>query len=610
MSMMTDDSQDKADRWPAASEVEVGPEEISSPPVRAVAAPSAVTVSGTYPPVALAPSGVVRPGKAEIAAAASKLDAGEVVVFPTETVYGMGVKVAAGITPAPLYRIKRRSPDKPTAWLIADASLLNSYGVHVPLWARELSKRFWPGPLTLIVTASAAVPSGWVGPSGSVALRVPADETALALLDAVNAPIATSSANIQGRIPPRAPWHIAHSVRAQVSAVLEAGLSQEAVSSTIVDATGSEPVVIRVGPLSSAQISEATGLPVRIRTQMSRRRSPSTSSSDADDGAAIVVKDIFTVLSSDGIQMQRGFVWMPSEVASGARKPRGTLQLVHGMIEFVERYESFARYLVSRGWVVYGCDLRGHGDSVDSPDQWGSLPLRGGDDLLIADTLAVYRAGCVRFPDVPHLIFAHSMGTFIVRSLIGRTDSEGLAPDGKPWDLQAVVISGTGDSASGLSRFGNLLARSLAIFKGADATSDLLDNLSLAPYNKFFEPASTPVDWLSRAEENRSAYLDEPRDTFRFKLSGYAALTALLLETVDGGHVACIPKELPWLFVSGSKDPVGEMGAGVERSVLRMREAGVHRVDEHLFADDRHEILNEVDRDEVFSYIAAWMEER
>jgi alpha-beta hydrolase superfamily lysophospholipase len=118
------------------------------------------------------------------------------------------------------------------------------------------------------------------------------------------------------------------------------------------------------------------------------------------------------------------------------------------------------------------------------------------------------------------------------------------------------------------------------------------------------------VDWLSRAEENRSAYLDEPRDTFRFKLSGYAALTALLLETVDGGHVACIPKELPWLFVSGSKDPVGEMGAGVERSVLRMREAGVHRVDEHLFADDRHEILNEVDRDEVFSYIAAWMEER
>ncbi len=602
MSRVTDGLQDDARGNRAIPGMGMDSHEVGTgaPTVPATLAVDAVIDVATPPTPRAAP----RPDAAEIAAAALRLDEGEVVIFPTETVYGMGVKVAAGITPASLYRIKHRAPDKPTAWLIPTASALGSYGVHVPAWAHELARRFWPGPLTLIITASAAVPPGWVGPGGSIALRVPADDTALALLGAVNAPIATSSANIQGRVPPRAPWHIAHSVRAQVAAVLEAGLSPEAIPSTIVDATGPEPVVVRVGPLSPAQISEATGLPVRMRTGA---RGSVTGSPDAGNAAAVVMKETLTVPSADGITPQRGFIWMSAGVAAGTQKPTGTLQLVHGMIEFVERYDAFARYLASRGWVVYGCDLLGHGDSVTSPDRWGSLLLRGGADRLVTDTLAVYRAGCARFPDAPHLIFAHSMGTFVVRSLIGRTGSDGLAPDGKPWDMRAVIISGTGDPAIGLSRFGNLLARFLGVFRGPDAPSDLLDSLSLAPYNKPFEPASTPVDWLSRATENRDAYLDEPRDTFRFKLSGYATLTEVCLEAADPRRLARIPRGLPWLFVSGQGDPVGEMGAGVDRVVARMRDAGVRQVDEHLFADDRHEILNEVDRDEVFAYIAGWM---
>lgn len=531
-----------------------------------------------------------------IDAAVEALAAGEVVVFPTDTVYGIGVMVSPDTSPDLLSRVKQRDASKPFAWLVADASALDRYGLRVPSWAKALADEFWPGPLTLVVPTSAAVASRWAGPTRTVALRVPDDEDARALIEGLGAPIAASSANYSGRIPPRAPWHLAKSIRRKVSCVVEGGLCPGGIASTVVDATGQVPVILRPGPVSADEIERVTGMAPQY-------------SFDLGVFEAGVVKAPLEVPMPSGDGVLRGFTWLPSAVAAGTEKPVATVHLVHGMVEFIDRYDDFARFLASRGYAVTGVDLPAHGDSVSSPDEWGMLPLNGGADLLVLSTLAAFRYGCDRWPDVPHLIFAHSMGTFVSRALVGRTDEEGNAPDGKPLGLAGLILSGTGGQAPSLSKAGNTMSRLIAAFKGESAHSKMMNNMVLGAYNKPFEPARTPCDWLSRNEESVDAYIDEPRDSFSFSVGGYAALTALTGETAGTASAARVPKDLPMLFVSGANDPVGEMGAGVTRAAGLYRTAGVADVELHLLPDLRHEILNEPERDDVYQLVLSWIEE-
>ncbi|MDY2624908.1 MAG: L-threonylcarbamoyladenylate synthase [Coriobacteriales bacterium] len=531
----------------------------------------------------------------DVTRAALALKAGRPVIFPTETVYGLGVMVSKDTSPEELYKIKRRDADKPIAWLVPDASALDRYGLRVPEWARALAGRYWPGPLTLVVPTSAAVSSRWCSRNRTVALRVPADETAQQLLAEVDAPLATSSANIQGRIAPRAPWHIARSVRRQVACVVERGRSPQGVASTVVDATGPEPVILREGPITPQMIEEACGVAPRL-------------ASPGESGIA-VGKELLEVPSTDGSNIQRGFIWAPAEVLAGTKEPVGTVQLVHGMVEFVDRYDAFARFLARHGYAVYGCDLPGHGDTAQSPRLWGHLPLKGGADLLVNDTLAVCRAVSARFSGAPRFIFCHSMGTFVVRALLSRFDDLGTSPDGYPLPLTGVVLSGTGNQPVALSRFGNFLARLLATFKGERAHSPFFNNLTLGSYNKAFEPVRTSCDWLSVNEENVDAYLDDPRNTYSFTLGGYAALTTLTREAASARGARHVPRDLPLLFIAGSDDPVGASGEGVKAAARLYRQAGVSDVGVRLIDGCRHEILNEDNRDETFVTILEWFDQ-
>lgn len=146
---------------------------------------------------------------------------GESAVFPTDTVCGVGVSVDAADGPDELFRLKRRPAGKPVAWLVADPADLDRFGSDVPALAHAAARAFWPGGLTLIVNASEAVPPAFRSTAGTVGLRMPANPLTLALIRAVGAPLATTSANFSGDPAPASLSAAAPAFIAQLAAVLD-----------------------------------------------------------------------------------------------------------------------------------------------------------------------------------------------------------------------------------------------------------------------------------------------------------------------------------------------------------------------------------------------------
>lgn len=186
---------------------------------------------------------------------AASLFAGKPVVFPTDTVYGVGVAVGLSESPQSLFDIKRRDAEKAIPWLVGSKSALQFYGCDVPDYALALADEFWPGPLTLIVKAANNVPQAFRAVDDTIALRMPDDAVALALIEKVGFPLATSSANFQGEPPAHTFDELNPELLAKVPAALGDGSPRSGISSTVVDCTGDTPRVIRVGAITPDDIA-------------------------------------------------------------------------------------------------------------------------------------------------------------------------------------------------------------------------------------------------------------------------------------------------------------------------------------------------------------------
>ena len=194
-------------------------------------------------------------GDTSVSDAAEALRRGRPVVFPTETVYGLGVAVGFAQSPDEVYELKRRSRRKPIAWLIADAADLETYGADVPAFAKDIARSFWPGPLTLVVRASDAVPAAFRSPEGTIGLRMPDNPTALELIRLAGCPLATTSANRAGFPAPRSLEEIDGDFARAVGLVVSDDREKTGVASTILDCTGDHPQVLRAGAITVADIA-------------------------------------------------------------------------------------------------------------------------------------------------------------------------------------------------------------------------------------------------------------------------------------------------------------------------------------------------------------------
>ena len=211
----------------------------------------------------------------EIAAAVAALRAGQLVGMPTETVYGLAGDAASEHAVRRIFAAKGRPADHPVIVHVADASGLDVWGAEVPAAAYALAERFWPGPLTMIVPRAPRVLNVVTGGQPSVGLRVPKHPVAQALLRAFGGGLAAPSANRFGRISPTRAEHVHAELGDSVAMVLDGGPTDVGLESTIVDLTGAEPLILRPGHITAADLGAVLGAPPRM-PEAATTRAPGT----------------------------------------------------------------------------------------------------------------------------------------------------------------------------------------------------------------------------------------------------------------------------------------------------------------------------------------------
>ena len=296
----------------------------------------------------------------------------------------------------------------------------------------------------------------------------------------------------------------------------------------------------------------------------------------------------------DGKEMH-AVVW---DDASNAQV-RGVIQFVHGMSEYIERYDHLARFFVKQGFVVCGEDHIGHGQSVSSSDEWGVMPVKTGKNILVENVHALRLLIEERYgKQTPYFIYGHSMGSFIARLYLAKHGA----------DLAGCILSGTGSQPAVVALAGRTLARRSAASKGETYKSKTINGMADGAYGKAIKNARTSFDWLSTDPAVVDAYIADPACGFMFSVGGYAVLMDMLVELAGAKHLAALPKNVPVYFVAGADDPVGDRGRGVLKVFGDYRQAGFADVKVRLFPGMRHEIHNEVERDMVYGELLAWLE--
>ncbi len=280
-------------------------------------------------------------------------------------------------------------------------------------------------------------------------------------------------------------------------------------------------------------------------------------------------------------------------------KPEGdvkaVLQICHGMAEHIDRYHKFAEFLAEHGVCVVGHDHLGHGLSVTGPEKYGYFHETDGNAYVISDIHQLRIRTEKENAGIPYFMMGHSMGSFLLRQYLGLY-SGGLA---------GAVIMGTGEQPDIILMGGKFVCKILAKFKGWDYRSAFVHNLADGAYEK-----KHGGGWLSKNKENVERYANDPLCGFWFTLNGYYHMFSGM-QKMNAQEKECkTSKKLPLFFVAGSEDPVGNYGCGVENVFKKYKDGGYQDVEMKLYEGDRHEILNEDDKKEVFEDIFAWLEKR
>ena len=275
---------------------------------------------------------------------------------------------------------------------------------------------------------------------------------------------------------------------------------------------------------------------------------------------------------------------------------RAVVQIVHGIAEYIERYDDFANYLNARGWLVVAEDHMGHGQSINGEGIQGYF--HGGWFSAVADTYQLLKMTKEAYPGVPYVLFGHSMGSFMTRSILCKYPDSGIS---------AAVICGTGWQPGVVVTAGIGICQAVCKKTGEQNPNEKLQNLVFGSYNSRVEHPRTPYDWLSRDKKIVDDYIAHP-------LCGFTASCGLLRDMLIGirfvqrkENLARMNQELPVLFLSGGDDPVGNYGKGVRQAAKAFRDAGMKHVTERVYPLGRHEILNEINRDEVYQHTADWI---
>lgn len=341
------------------------------------------------------------------------------------------------------------------------------------------------------------------------------------------------------------------------------------------------------------------------------------------------IRSEFFYDSADGITKIRALRWLPDEGVT----PVGLLQIVHGMQEFIDRYDAFADFCAQHGYIVFGNDMLGHGGSIRNGDgcyfgyfgrgicpgdggsgtssagkasekgktAYSGSPLQdvktGGHRILVSDIRTLQDLMIDQYPGLPCYMLGHSMGSFLAR--------EFLCLHGR--SLKGAVISGTAFHPALETMAGKLIAAFLGQTKGWFYRSPFLNNMAIGSLNKEFQPARTPSDWLTRDESIVDKYVADRRTQFTFTCNAYYSLFDCLNYLTKIENLRHMPKDLPILLIAGAQDPVGKDGDGPRRVQAQLQGIGCRNIAAKIYPQCRHEVLNELNKKEVWDDVLTFL---
>ncbi len=273
---------------------------------------------------------------------------------------------------------------------------------------------------------------------------------------------------------------------------------------------------------------------------------------------------------------------------------RAVVQIAHGLAEHSGRYARLAAALNAAGYAVYANDHRGHGPKT-APADLGHFADEGGWDKVVGDLWTFNRLIATEQPEAPIVFLGHSLGSFLGRSFIAQHSDA----------LVGAALSGSNGKPPAIATLGRLIARAERLRLSNRGKSELIFKIWFGDFNKPFQPARTPFDWLSRDEKEVDAYVADP-------FCGFPFTTQLAIDVLDAlpgvtgpASLAPIRKDMALYVFSGERDPVG---ANIQGLIQDLKGAGFTRLTTRIYPDARHETLNETNRDEVTRDLIAWLD--
>jgi alpha-beta hydrolase superfamily lysophospholipase len=303
----------------------------------------------------------------------------------------------------------------------------------------------------------------------------------------------------------------------------------------------------------------------------------------------------FRLSGSDGKNI---FVykWIPD----AGREIKAAVHIIHGMGEHAGRYEEFAGILTREGFAVYALDQRGHGKTAGSPDNFGHFVDENGWGKVLDDLIILTGRMNKELNGAGVFLFGHSSGSFLAREHVILSDRY----------LKGAILSSSAASPGIAGIFGILVARYLIKRHSPRVKSPLHLKLTFGVYNSYFKPVRTESDWISRDNSRVDYLLKDPFCYRGFTAAFYLDLIRALFRINKFSNICKIPRALPILFISGTRDPLGGFMKGIMKVYNDFKKAGIKDVELKSYEGARHELINELNRNEVFDDVVDWLNGR
>jgi len=273
---------------------------------------------------------------------------------------------------------------------------------------------------------------------------------------------------------------------------------------------------------------------------------------------------------------------------------KGYFHVVHGMTEYIGRYDSFMRELAENGYLAFGYDHLGHGYTVNNESEFGFIAERNGDDLITRDVKVFADAVTSEYGNHPYYLMGHSMGSFVVRMAVQKL----MTPD-------KLIIMGT-SGPNPILGAGLLICKLIRYIKGPRYVSDFVEKLAFGSYNDHFKNENDPKSWLTNDVAIRRKYVSDRFCTFRFTISAMHDLISLNKNCNTKKWFKDIADKMPILLLSGEDDPVGDYGKGIGICDENLLVNGADVITK-IYPGMRHEILNDECRDTVIEDILEFL---